>query len=227
MGKGFQLQIILDSLQPLLQGAVIAVGVALASMVVAVILGAIVVGFRLSRFWMLRVPAFIYIQFFRGTSLFVFILWLYFGLTIVTGFRLGAFMAAVIALGMLNSAYMAEIYRSGLSAVKPGQYEAARALGLTRFQLYWDVVIPQAVPVIIPSAMNLFTDVLKDSSLVGVIGVVDIMRVTQRLANFYFRPFEFYTAAAAIYAIIILFVSRVLVVRVERYYRRSQARIIY
>ena len=227
MGKGFQLQIILDSLQPLLQGAVVAVGVALASMVVAVILGAIVVSFRLSRFWVLRVPAFIYIQFFRGTSLFVFILWLFFGLTIVTGFRLGAFMAAVIALGMLNSAYMAEIYRSGLSAVKPGQYEAARALGLTRFQLYWDVVIPQAVPVIIPSAMNLFTDVLKDSSLVGVIGVVDIMRVTQRLANFYFRPFEFYTAAAAIYAIIILFVSRVLVVRVERYYRRSQARIIY
>ena len=226
MGKGFQLQIILDSLQPLLQGAVVAVGVALASMVVAVILGGIVVGFRLSHFWVLRVPAFIYIQFFRGTSLFVFILWLFFGLTIVTGFKLGPFVAAVIALGMLNSAYMAEIYRSGLSAVKPGQYEAARALGLTRFQLYWDVVIPQAVPVIIPAAMNLFTDVLKDSSLVGVIGVVDIMRVTQRLANFYFRPFEFYTAAAAIYAIIILFVSRVLVVRIERYYRRSQTRSI-
>ncbi len=223
MGKGFQLQIILDSLQPLLQGAAVAVGVALASMVVAVILGAIVASLRLSRFWLLHVPAFVYIQFFRGTSLFVFILWLFFGLTIVTGFKLGPFLAAVIALGMLNSAYMAEIYRSGLSAVKPGQYEAARALGLTRFQMYWDVIIPQAVPVIIPSAMNLFTDVLKDSSLIGVIGVVDIMRVTQRLANFYFRPFEFYTAAAVIYAVIILFVSRVLVVRVERHFRRSQA----
>lgn len=223
MGKGFQLQIILDSLQPLLQGAVVAVGVALASMVVAVILGAIVASLRLSRFWLLRVPAFVYIQFFRGTSLFVFILWLFFGLTVVTGFKLGPFLAAVIALGMLNSAYMAEIYRSGLSAVRPGQYEAARALGLTRFQMYWDVIIPQAIPVIIPSTMNLFTDVLKDSSLVGVIGVVDIMRITQRLANFYFRPFEFYTAAAVIYAVIILFVSRVLVIRVERHFRRSQA----
>jgi His/Glu/Gln/Arg/opine family amino acid ABC transporter permease subunit len=223
MGKGFQLQIILDSLQPLLQGAMVAVGVALASMVVAVILGAIVAVLRLSRFWLLRIPAFVYIQFFRGTSLFVFILWLFFGLTVVTGFKLGPIIAAVIALGMLNSAYMAEIYRSGLSAVNPGQYEAARALGLTRFQIYWDVIIPQAVPVIIPSAMNLFTDVLKDSSLVGVIGVVDIMRVTQRLANFYFRPFEFYTAAAVIYAVIILFVSRVLVIRVERHFRRSQA----
>ncbi|HXV43676.1 MAG TPA: hypothetical protein VEC96_11490, partial [Anaerolineae bacterium] len=71
---------------------------------------------------------------------------------------------------------------------------------------------------------NLFTDVLKDSALVGVIGVADLMRVTQRLANFYFRPLEFYTAAAVIYAAIILFVSRVLIVRVERYYRRSHAR---
>lgn len=226
MGKGFQWGIILDSLELMLQGAGIAVGVALAAMLVALILGALVAGLRLSRFWFLRVPAFAYIQFFRGTSLFVFILWLFFGLTIVTGIRLGPFVAAVIALGMLNSAYMAEIYRSGLSAVRPGQYEASRALGLTRFSMYWDVIFPQAIPVIIPAAMNLFTDVLKDSSLIGVIGVADLMRVTQRLANFHFRPLEFYTTAALIYAAIILFVSRVLAVRVERYYRRSQARSI-
>jgi His/Glu/Gln/Arg/opine family amino acid ABC transporter permease subunit len=223
VGKGFQLDIILDSLDLMLQGAAIAVGVALTAMLVALILGAIVAALRLSRFWILRAPAFLYIQFFRGTSIFVFILWLFFGLTIVTGIRLGPFVAAVIALGMLNSAYMAEIYRSGLSAVRSGQHEAARALGLTSLQMYWDVVIPQAVPVIIPAAMNLFTDVLKDSSLIGVIGVADLMRVTQRLANFHFRPLEFYTAAAVIYAAIILFVSRFLVVRVERHFRRSQA----
>ncbi|GIK42872.1 MAG: glutamine ABC transporter permease [Chloroflexota bacterium] len=226
MGKGFQWGIILDSLELMLQGAGIAVGVALAAMGVALILGAVVAGLRLSRFWFLRAPAFAYIQFFRGTSLFVFILWLFFGLTIVTGIRLGPFVAAVTALGVLNSAYMAEIYRSGLSAVRPGQYEASRALGLTRFHMYWDVIFPQAVPVIIPAAMNLFTDLLKDSSLIGVIGVADLMRVTQRLANFHFRPLEFYTTAALIYAAIILFVSRVLVVRVERYFRRSQARSI-
>ncbi|MBE7470610.1 MAG: nickel transporter [Anaerolineae bacterium] len=224
MGKGFQWSIVLDSLELMLQGAGIAIGVALAAMLLAVVLGALVAGLRLSRFWFLRGPAFVYIQFFRGTSLFVFILWLFFGLTIVTGIRLGPFVAAVIALGVLNSAYMAEIYRSGLSAVRPGQYEAARALGLTSWHMYFDVIFPQTVPVIIPSAMNLFTDLLKDSALVGVIGVADLMRVTQRLANFHFRPLEFYTAAAAIYALIILFVSRVLAVRVERYYRRSQAR---
>jgi ABC-type amino acid transport system permease subunit len=125
---------------------------------------------------------------------------------------------------MLNSAYMAEIYRSGLSAVSKGQFEAARALGLTSLQVYRDVIVPQAIPVIIPAAMNLFIDLLKDSALVGVIGVVDLMRVAQRLSNFYFRPFEFYTTVALIYAAIILFLSRFVVVRVEKYFRRSRAR---
>ena len=220
---GFQYDIILESWRLLLQGAGVAVGVALISMLVAVILGLIVVACRLSSHWWLSGPAFVYIQFFRGTSLYVFILWLFFGLTIVTGLRLGAVVAAILALGLLNSAYMAEVYRSGLTAVSPGQSEAAKALGLTSFQMYRDVIVPQAIPVIIPASMNVFIDLLKDSSLVGVIGVVDLMRVSQRLSNFYFRPFEFYTAAAVIYLVIVLFFSRVLGSRMEKHFRRSQA----
>jgi His/Glu/Gln/Arg/opine family amino acid ABC transporter permease subunit len=77
---GFQIDIILESWRLLLQGTGVAVGVALISMVVAVILGLIVVTFRLAPVWWLRAPAFVYIQFFRGTSLYVFILWLFFGL---------------------------------------------------------------------------------------------------------------------------------------------------
>ena len=204
----FQLDIIIESWRLLLRGTGIALGVSVISMIVAVILGALVAAMRLSSVWWLRVPAFAYIQFFRGTSLYVFILWLFFGLTIVTGLQLGPLVAAVAALGILNSAYMAEVYRSGLSAVGKGQYEAANAMGLTLFQRYWDVVIPQAIPVIIPSAMNLFIDLVKDSALVGVIGVADLMRVTQRLANFYFRPFEFYTAIAVIYILLTVLLSQ-------------------
>jgi His/Glu/Gln/Arg/opine family amino acid ABC transporter permease subunit len=220
----FRFDLIFSSSWLLLQGAGIAISVALMSLAVALIVGLIVAGLRMSRWAILSVPAFMYVQFFRGTSLYVFIMWLFFGLTIVTGLRLQPITAAVIALGALNSAYMAEIYRSGLNSVSRGQYEASRALGLTPFQTYWDVIIPQALPVIIPSTMNLFTDLLKDSSLVGVIGIPDIMRTAARLANQHFRQFEFYTAAAAIYVIIILFVSRVLVVRAERYFRRYQTR---
>lgn len=218
----FQLDIILESWQLLLRGAGVAVGISLIGMVVAVGLGMVIAALRLSRVWLLRTIAFIYIQFFRGTALYVFILWIFFGFTIVTGLQLGPVLAAVIALGMLNSAYMAEIYRSGLSAVAPGQYEAARSLGLTTTQMYRDVIIPQAIPVVIPAALNLYIDLLKDTSLVGVIGVVDVMRVAQRLSNFYFRPFEFYTAAAVIYGVLILFVSRVVVARVEKISRRHQ-----
>jgi His/Glu/Gln/Arg/opine family amino acid ABC transporter permease subunit len=220
----FRFDLILNSGWLLLQGAGIAIGVALMSLVVALVVGLLVAGLRMSRFALLRAPAFVYVQFFRGTSLYVFIVWLFFGLTIVTGLKLSPITAAVAALGALNSAYMAEIYRSGLGSVSKGQFEASRALGLTSFQTYWDVIIPQALPVIIPATMNLFTDLLKDSSLVGVIGIPDIMRTAARLANQHFRQFEFYTAAAAIYIIIILFVSRVLVIRVERYFRRYQTR---
>jgi len=224
---GFRFEIIFESWRLLLQGTGIAVGVAVVSMIVAVVLGLVVVIFRLAKFWWLRWPAYAYIQFFRGTALYVFILWLFFGLTIVTGLQLGPFVAAISALAILYSAYMAEVYRSGLKAVAKGQYEAGRAIGLSTFQIYRDVIIPQAIPVIIPSAMNLFIDLLKDSSLVGVIGVADLMRVTQRLSNFHFRPFEFYTTAAVIYAIIVLFLSRVVAVRLERRFRRHQQRAVY
>lgn len=222
MGGGFQIGIILESWRLLAQGTAIALGVSFASMIVALILGLVVASLRASRSPLLSVPAFFYIQFFRGTSLYVFILWVFFGLAIVTDIALGAMTAAVVCLGVLNSAYMAEIYRAGLGSVRQGQFEAARALGLTRFQMYLDIVAPQALPVIIPAMVNLFVDLLKDSALVGVVGVEDLMRASQRLSNFYFRPFEFYTTAALIYAAIVLFFSRVVAVRVESYFRRSQ-----
>lgn len=219
MSGGFRFDLILHSWNLLVAGVGVTIGVSLLSMVLALTLGLVVAGMRLSRFPSLWIPAFMYIQLFRGTSLYVFILWLYFGLAIATGINMPAVLAAVICLGMLNSAYMAEIYRAGLSAVPRGQFEAARALGLSKFHLYWDVVSPQALAVIIPAAANLFVDLLKDSSLVGVVGVDDLMRTADRLSRFYFRPFEFFTAATGVYVAAVLFFSRFVVARVEAYFR--------
>jgi polar amino acid transport system permease protein len=110
---------------------------------------------------------------------------------------------------------MAEIYRSGVGAVPPGQFEAARALGMSPLQVYRDIVAPQALVVIVPAAMNLYVDLLKDSALVSVVGVEDVMRAADRLSKFYFRPFEFFTAASAFYVATILLFSRVIARRVE------------
>ncbi len=215
MSGGFHLDLILRSWHSLLVGFGVAVGVSVLAMVLALVLGLAVAGMRLSRFRVLWVPAFAYIQLFRGTSLYVFILWLYFGLAIATGINIPPVPAAVICLGMLNSAYMAEIYRAGVGAIPRGQFEAARALGLSPFQLYKDIIVPQALAVVLPSMMNLFVDLLKDSALISVVGVEDLMRAADRLTKFYFRPFEFFTAASALYVTAILLFSRFVVRGVE------------
>jgi His/Glu/Gln/Arg/opine family amino acid ABC transporter permease subunit len=215
MEGGFRADLILDGGWLLLGGLGVAVGVALAAMVVAMVLGLVVAALRQAPSPWLWVPAFAYIQVFRGTSLYVFILWVYFGLAMATGVALPAVGAAVLCLGMLHSAYMAEIYRAGLSAVSRGQYDAARALGLSWVHIYRDVVAPQALAVIVPAAANLFVDVLKDSALVGVVGVNDVMRVADRLTRFYFRPFEFFTAATGLYVATVLLVSSVVVRRLD------------
>lgn len=215
MAGGFRLDLILQSWKPLLAGLQVAIGVSVVSMVLALVLGLVIAAMRLSRFSVLSVPAFAYIQLFRGTSLYIFLLWLYFGLAIATGINMAPAVAAIICLGMLNSAYMAEIYRAGFGAVPKGQFEAARALGLNHFHLYTDVIVPQALAVVIPSATNVFVDLLKDSALVGVVGVNDLMRAADRLSKFYFRPFEFFTAASALYVAVILLFSRVVVRRLE------------
>ncbi len=222
MEGGFRADLVLAGGRLLLAGLGVAVGVAVAAMAVAVIVGLVVAALRQARSPWLWVPAFAYIQLFRGTSLYVFILWVYFGLAMATGVALPPVGAAVVCLGMLHSAYMAEIYRAGLSAVPRGQFEAARALGLSGFSLYRDVVAPQALAVIVPAAANLFVDVLKDSALVGVVGVNDVMRVADRLTRFYFRPFEFFTAAAGLYVATILAFSHLVARRLdERFAPRS------
>lgn len=215
MTGGVRIDLVLASGSLLLRGLTVAVAVAAASMALALILGLVVAALRQARSAWLWVPAVAYIQLFRGTSLYVFILWVYFGVAMVTGLALPAVVAAVICLGMLHSAYMAEIYRAGLRAVPRGQLDAARALGLSRFHMYRDVVAPQALAVIVPAAANLFVDVLKDSALVGVVGVDDVMRVADRLTRFYFRPFEFFTAATGLYVVTILLFVRLVVRRLD------------
>jgi ABC-type amino acid transport system permease subunit len=102
--------------------------------------------------------------------------------------------------------------------------EAAAALGLSRVQTYRDVVAPQLFPVILPATANLFVDLLKDSAIIGVVGIEDLMRSADRLAKFHFHPFEFFTAASALYAAVVLLFSRTVARRLELRYAPRMAR---
>jgi His/Glu/Gln/Arg/opine family amino acid ABC transporter permease subunit len=218
----FRFDIILGAWRPLLYGVLVTMEVALLALIVALVLGLPIALMRASRFKVLSVPAFLFVQFFRGTSLYVLILWVFFGLAIAFGINFSPFPAAVLCLGLLNSAYMAEVYRTGLGTVGFGQHEAARSLGIREWPIFRLVVLPQALRVVIPSAANLFVDMLKDAAIVGVVGVWDLMKQADRLTKFHFRPFEFYTASAVIYFALVFAFSRLVGVLEKRYSRHVQ-----
>ena len=155
----------------------------------------------------LRWLAFTYTQVFRALSLYIYVLWIYFGIAAGIGVNFSPLTAGVIALTMLHSAYMSEIFRSALGAVDPGQREAATSLGFGRMRAFSTVIYPQAVRIAIPSLVNQFIDVLKDSSIIAIIGTTDLMGVTNQLVSFYRAPFELYTLVGFVYLTLVIIVS--------------------
>ena len=199
MGYQFDLKVITDNLDEFFYAILMALAVAGVSMLVSLVLGLIVALIRISN---RRIPSTLaraYINFFPGAPLYVLIFWVYYGIAMLIGVNFQPFTAGVIALSTQYGAFMAEIYRSGIEAIGRGQREAAVAMGLTAVQSYRYVILPQAIRVVLPSLGNMWIAMIKDSSLLSVIGVMEIMRTAYFNSNDYFRPFEFYTLAAVIY----------------------------
>jgi polar amino acid transport system permease protein len=149
----------------------------------------------------------VYVEFFRSIPLLVMILWVYYGLPILTGVQFGVFVTGLICLALSDSAFTAEIWRSGLQAVKKGQGEAARSLGLSPFQTMRLVILPQVVRAVLPALGNQYVYILKMSSLVSVIGMQDLTRRANELTLQEQRPLEIYTFLVLEYLVLILLVS--------------------
>jgi His/Glu/Gln/Arg/opine family amino acid ABC transporter permease subunit len=199
----------------LMTGLVVTLKVSAISELVGIALGLVVALCRLSPLGLLRYPAVAYIDFLRGIPILVILLWVYYGFSILFGFNFSQMQAAVLGLGCSYSAYIAEIFRSGIQAVPVGQREAGRTLGLAGWQVMIYVVLPQAVRIIIPPMGNTVISMLKDSSLVAIIAVSDLMRQTMVAASETFRPFELYAAAAVIYYLLTFLTARIITV-IER-----------
>ena len=199
----------------MMMGLAVTLKVSAISELVGIAVGLVVALCRLSTFMPLRYLAVAYIDFLRGIPVLVMLLWVYYGFSILFGLNLSEMEAAVIGLGCSYAAYIAEIFRSGIQAIPVGQREAGRTLGLARWQVMAYVVLPQAVRIIVPPMGNTVISMLKDSSLVAIIAVSDLMRQTMVAASETFRPFELYAAAAVIYYIL-TFVTARIVTLVER-----------
>jgi His/Glu/Gln/Arg/opine family amino acid ABC transporter permease subunit len=182
----------------LLSGLWVALQVSLVALVVSLGSGLILALVRMSRpplSWL----AAIYINVFRGVPALVSVIWVYFGVSLAVGIDFSVFEAGVIALSLLYSAFIAEIFRSALGAVPPGLREAGQALGLRRSRIFLSVVLPQAGKIALPNIGNMFIGMVKDTSTFTVIGLLEVVRVTQNLVSTSFQPFVLYTAAAGIY----------------------------
>ena len=190
------------------KGLWITIYISVISMIFALIIGLFISILRLSKIYILVLISRTYIEFFRGIPLFVFIIWLYYGLAMVSGINFDPITAGIICLSMQHGGYLAEIYRAGIQAVAKGQWEASFSLGFSIINTFIRIIFPQAVKIIIPPTANMFIGMLKDSALVSIIGVNELMRQSQIATSLTFRPFEFYTVTALIYIILTLGLSQ-------------------
>ena len=184
----------------LLNGLATAAEVAALALVISLIGGLALALLRMSpRPWCWVATA--YINVFRGLPALVSGIWVYFGLSLALHITLSVFQAGVIALSLLYSAFLAEIFRSALQAVPPGQREAGLALGMNPVRIFVSVTLPQAAKIALPNVGSMFIGMLKDTSTFTIIGLVEIVRVVQNVNSVSFQPFVLYTAAAGMYII--------------------------
>ena len=135
---------------------------------------------------------------------------LYFGMTGTFGFKLDNFTCSVIILALNAGAYLSEIFRSGINAINVGQMEAARSLGLPYHVAMAKIIVPQAIRIVIPSVGNQFIITLKDTSILSVIGVGELMKAGNLIVSRNFRGFEVYGIIAVIYFIVIMILTQLL-----------------
>ncbi len=172
-------------------------------------IGSVVGLMRLSRIAPLRLVAGAYVEFIRGTPLLVQLAILYFGLPSI-GIDFSARTAAIIGLSINSGAYVAEIVRAGILSIDKGQMEAARSLGMSGLMAMVYVILPQAFRRIIPPLVNELIILIKDSSLLSVIGVTELMRAGQHIRARTYADFEIFTAVAILYFIVTFTLSNIL-----------------
>ena len=181
---------------------------AIPSIVLGFILGIFIGLGRLSRRAWLRVPATLYVEFFRGIPLVMVIFWIWIVIPVILRIKIPEFGVALTAFVIFEAAYLGEIVRAGVQSVPRGQVEAATAVGLSSSQTMRHVVLPQALKNMIPSLVTQFIVLFKDTSLASIIGFMDLTKAAQVVNNREIRPFELYLFIAAVYWVCTYSMSR-------------------
>ncbi|MCI6085645.1 amino acid ABC transporter permease [Selenomonas sp.] len=213
----FNFDLIATSFPLLLLGAGITIKITAMSVALGIVIGLFVGIARICRVRPLRWIAAVYVDFFRGTPLLVQIFLFYFAVPVITGQRIDPYVAAVGSCGINSGAYIAEIVRAGIQSIDDGQMEAGRSLGMTWTQTMRYIIVPQAMKRVIPPLGNEFIALLKDSSLVSVIGFEELTRRGQLIIAKTYASLEIWFSVAIIYLIMTLTISRLVAFLEKRY----------
>ncbi len=205
---GFRWDVIERSLPFLFLGAWVTLKLTTISVSLGIIIGTLVGIARISKTKPISWSAAVYVDVLRGTPLLVQIFMVYMGLPQILGFPIPPYIAAIVAMSVNSGAYVAEIVRAGIQSIHRGQMEAARALGMTYVQAMRYIILPQAFRRIVPPLGNEFIALLKDSSLVSVIAMEELVRKGQIVIGRTFRPFEIWAMVALMYLVMTLTISR-------------------
>jgi len=197
----------LTNLKFLLSGITTTIYISVVSIIISMIIGFIVAVPSLAKNKFLTYLNIGYVEIVRAIPLLVLILWIYYGLPIMTGVSFSPFASGIIALSISESAFQAEIFRAGINSIKKSQWEAGSSLGFSFFKKLRLIILPQAIKNILPAIGNQFVYVLKMSSLVSIIGIGDLTRKANELVVTTYRPLEIYTFLIFEYLILILVVS--------------------
>lgn len=204
----FNLDLVVNSFPLLLVGAGVTIKITAMSVALGVLIGLFVGIARISTLKPIRFLAAVYVDFIRGTPLLVQIFLVYFALPALTGQRIDPYVAAIGACSVNSGAYVAEIFRAGIQSINAGQMEAARSLGMTWGQAMRYIIVPQAFKRVIPPLGNEFIALLKDSSLVSVIGFEELTRRGQLIIAKTYGSLEIWMSVALIYLVMTLTISR-------------------
>ena len=215
----------------MIMGALMTVLVSASSLILGIVIGIIFAACKLSNIFVLRVIANIYTTIIRGIPELLVIYLLFFGgsgavmyLAKIFGYNgyieLNAFTIGTIAVGAISGAYSTEVIRGAVNSVQKGQFEAGKTLGLNGYGLYGKIIFPQVARIALPGIGNVWQITLKDTALISVTGLVEIMRQSRIAAGSTHEPFIFYTAAIILYLLITRF-SNILFDKAENNYSKG------
>ena len=221
LDKLYQAFLYQDRWRLYLDGLGVTVSITLGAICISTVLGTVLCLMKLSKYKILRWPAQAYIDIIRGIPVVVQLLIMY--NVVLLNVTDNKMVVAIVAFGLNSSAYMAEIYRSGINAVDPGQMEAGRSLGLTKTQTMWHIIFPQAIKNCLPTYTSEFIVLVKETAVVGYIALTDLTKVYSAIQSKTYDAFGPLLIIAVAYFCITKVLS-IIFARMERRLRTSDRR---